>query len=298
MFDWNDLRYFLAVARTGSTISAAKELGVNQSTVQRRLSAFENSIGCKLVERHATGYRLSELGKELLTCAEGVEQAVMTVERRLVSNGGQLTGAIRVTCPEGMVSSFVAPLVKEFHAQYPGLRVDLIVTERLLDLSKGEADVALRGGEPQDDRLIARKIADTEWAIYASRSYVDRHGRPAQPEDINNHAMIDSGIAPGHKWWRSVAPRARIAAHSETLIGLLLAVKSGAGLAILPMPLGDVQDDLVRVIDPAPKLLSPINLLVHPDLRNVPRVRTFLDFVVGGMETYRRMLLGEIQLRM
>ncbi len=297
MFDWNDLRYFLAVARTGSTIAAAKVLGVNQSTVQRRLAVLEERVGRKLVERHPTGYRLSELGEELLSCAEGVEQAVAAFERRLVSSDKSLTGIIRVTCPEGLVNTLMTPLVDAFHARYPALHVDLVVTERFLDLSKGEADIAVRGGEPHDDMLIGRKIAENPWAVYASRSYVERHGRPERPGDIEHHAIIDfgSGFANLHlgKWLRTVAPRARVVAHSETVIGLLMAVKSGAGLAILPVQLGDPEKDLVRVIDPLPELMSQIYLLVHPDLQKMPRVRAFIDFVVSEIDAYRPLLLGK-----
>ena len=144
MFDWNDLRYFLAVARSGSTIGAAKVLGVNQSTIQRRLAVLEGALNSKLVERHPSGYRLSEIGKELLPYVEGIEQAVAAFERCLMSNEEGLTGRIRVTCPEGLVKVLVSPLVNGFHARYPDLRVDLIVTERVLDLTKGEADVAVR----------------------------------------------------------------------------------------------------------------------------------------------------------
>ena len=296
MFDWNDLRYFLAVARTGSTIAAAKELGVNQTTVQRRLAELEDRIGCKLVERHPTGYQLSALGQELLPCAKSVEEAIAGLERRLLSIDKALTDTIRITCPEALVNPLVKPLVDAFQARYPGLLIDLIVTERLLDLSRGEADISIRGGEPRDDVLIGRKISDNPWAVYASRSYIERHGRPKRPEDIVHHAIVDFGVAANlhlGKWLQSVAPHAKVAVHSETVIGALTAVKSGAGLAILPVQLGDPEKDLVRVIDPVPELMSKVYLLVHPDLRKIPRVRTFIDFVFSEIDSYRPLLLGK-----
>jgi DNA-binding transcriptional LysR family regulator len=299
MFDWNDLRYFLAVARTGSTIGAAKVLGVNQSTIQRRLAVLEECIGGKLVERHPTGYRLSELGEELLPAAKGVEDAVAAFERQRASCDKGLTGSIRVTCPEGLVNTLMIPLVDAFRARYSQVRIDLIVTERFLDLSRGEADVAVRGGEPRDENLIGRKIAESPWAVYASRSYIERHGRPERAEDLDQHAIIDfgKGITNLHlgKWLRSVAPHAKIVAHSETVIGLLTAVQSGAGLAILPTLLGDPEKDLVRVIDPLPELMSQIYLLTHPDLLKTPRVRAFVDFVYAEIDAYRPLLRGETQ---
>ena len=297
MFDWNDLRYFLAVARTGSTIAAAKALGWSQSTVQRRLARLERQLGCKLVERHPTGYRLTALGEDLRPYAEEVEEAVAAFERHLASSDKRLTGTIRVTCPEGLVDSLLTPLVDAFQTRYPGLRVDLIVTERFLDLSKGEAEVAVRGGEPRDPVLIGRKIADNPWAVYASRSYIERHGQPERPEDINHHAIIDfSGDISNlllAKWLRSVAPRATIAGRSNSVIGLLMAAKSGVGLTILPVQLGDPADELVRVINPLPELMSQVYLLVHPDLRHTPRVSTFLDFVIAEIGAFRPVLLGK-----
>jgi DNA-binding transcriptional LysR family regulator len=299
MFDWNDLRHFLAVARTGSTIAAAKALGWSQSTIQRRLARLEQQLGCKLVERHPTGYRLTGLGEDLRPYAEEVEEAVAVFERHLASSDKRLSGTVRVTCPEGLVDPLLTPLIDAFQARFPGLRVDLIVTERFLDLSKGEAEIAVRGGEPRDPALIGRKIADNPWAVYASRSYIERHARPERPEDINDHAIIDfSGDIANlllAKWLRSVAPRATIAARSNSVIGLLMAAKSGVGVTILPVQLGDPAEELIRVIDPLPELMSQIYILVHPDLRHAPRVRAFFDFVIAEIGVFRPVLLGKTQ---
>src|SRR5688572_24132186 len=175
-FDWNDLRYFLAVARTGSTIAAAKNLGVNQSTVQRRLAVLEEAIGRKLVERLPAGYRLTDFGEELRPHAEAVEAAVANLDRKIASADTAPTGTVRLTCSEGMAYRFIPRMLDVFHTRYPALRVDLIIADRYFDLAKGEADIALRAGESKDSALISRKLADTPWAIYASRSYVGRHG--------------------------------------------------------------------------------------------------------------------------
>jgi DNA-binding transcriptional LysR family regulator len=129
--------------------------------------------------------------------------------------------------------------------------------------------------------------------------YIERHGRPERPEDINDHAIIDfSGDIANlllAKWLRSVAPRATIAARSNSVIGLLMAAKSGVGVTILPVQLGDPAEELIRVIDPLPGLMSQIYILVHPDLRHAPRVRAFFDFVVAEIGAFRPMLLGKTQ---
>lgn len=296
MLEWSDLRYFLSVARTGSTVAAARELGVNQSTVQRRIAALELQLGRKLVQRHHAGYRLTALAHELLPCAREVEQAVAAFERRLASSEEGPFGTIRLTCPEPLVDGFVAPLVARFNAAYPDIRIDLIVDERFLDLCRGEADVAVRGGLPHEGELIARKISDNPWAIYASRSYIARHGRPACAEDINRHSIVDFGEGIGHlhlaKWLRSVAPRAAVAARSNTVVGLQMASKSGVGLALLPVQLGDPESELVRVLDPLPELMSSVYLLVHPDMRRAPRIRAFIEFVFAEAASFEPLLRG------
>ena len=202
---------------------------------------------------------------------------------------------VRVTCPEGLANNLALPLIEQFHARYPGLRADLVVTERILDLSKGEAEIAIRGGLPTDPVLICRKLSDNPWAVYASRSYLEQHDRPRCPADIVHHKVIgfSGDIANVHfaKWFESVAPRVAIAARSNTIVGLMMAAKSGAGLAILPAQLGDPEPDLVRVLE-SPDLVSYVYLLVHPDLQHVPRVRAFVDFIFAEMANFRPLLSG------
>jgi DNA-binding transcriptional LysR family regulator len=297
MFDWNDLRYFLAIAREGSTLAAAKALGVSQPTVQRRLSALEESIKRQLVEHHPTGYRLTEFGKTLFPHAEDVERSITAFQRQLMSGGQELSGTLRVTCPEGTASRLLAPLIESFRAKYPELRVDLIMTDRRLDLAKGEAEVAVRMHKPGDDSLIARKIADTPWSVYASRSYIKRHGRPQRKEDLDNHAVIEFGgeIAQiqASRWLRSTAPRATIAARGNSMLGVLAAVKSGAGLAPLPMLLGGREEDLEPLLAPIPEIGSKIYIVMHSDLRRTARVRAFCEFVATEIVRFRPLMVGK-----
>jgi DNA-binding transcriptional LysR family regulator len=296
MFDWNDLRYFLVVARGGSTLSAAKTLGVSQPTVQRRLSALEESIKQELVEHHQTGYRLTELGKTLLPHAEDVERSVMAFQRQSMSGGQELSGTLRITCPEAIASRLLAPMIESFRVKYPKLRVDLIMTDRRLDLAKGEAEVAVRMHEPGDESLIARKIADAPWALYANRTYIKRHGRPSRQENLNDHAVIEFGgemaQIQASRWLRSVAPRATVAARGNSMLGVLAAVKSGAGLAPLPMLLGSGEEDLEPLLAPLPEIGSRIYLVMHSDLRRTARVRAFCDFVAAEVVRFRPLLVG------
>jgi DNA-binding transcriptional LysR family regulator len=160
-FDWDDLRHFLAVARHGSTIQAAKALGMNQSTVQRRIAALERQLGRRLFDRCPEGYRLTRLGEELRPIAERVETDISDFSRQSASSHTELVGTIRVTCPETAGYRIIkSPILDAFHARYPGLRVEMVMVDRVLDLAKGEADIAFRTSVPRDDALVARKIAE------------------------------------------------------------------------------------------------------------------------------------------
>ncbi len=299
MFDWDDLRYFLAIARRGSTLSAAKALGVSQPTVARRLSALEARIDRKLVEQHPTGYRLTDLGRTMLPHAEEVERSVAAFQRQVMLGGKDLSGTLRVTCPEGMASRLLAPMIEAFQVKYPQLRVDLIMTDRRLDLSKGEAEVAIRMHEPGEASLIARRIADSAWGIYASRTYIERHGRPQKYEDLDNHAVVEFAgeMADNQagKWLRLTAPLARIAARGNSMLGVLAFVKSGAGLAPLPMMLGGSAEGLEAVLAPVPEIGSRIYLVMHKDLRRTARVRAFSDFIAVEFARLRPHLMGEVR---
>jgi DNA-binding transcriptional LysR family regulator len=187
-----------------------------------------------------------------------------------------------------------SPLLEIFHGRYPGLRVELIMGDHFLDIAKGEADVAIRAGVPNEESLVGRKIADVPWALYCSRGYLTRHGRIERVEDIASHRVIDfdGDIRDHHaaKWLRSVAPAAQVVARSNTVPGLLMTVKSGAGVAPLPVPLAARDSDLVAVLGPLPGLYSPIYLLTHPDIRQMPRVRAFFDFIIAEIDQVRPVL--------
>jgi DNA-binding transcriptional LysR family regulator len=291
---WDDLRHFLAFARAGSMQAAAKTLGVNQSTVQRRIAELEGHIGRRLVERYLGGYRLTELGEQLRPAAEGVGTAVAAFERHLAACDKGLSGTVRLTCGSSVAERLRrTPLIDAFHARHPGLQVELVISDRHLDLSKGEADIAIRLGEPTDEALICRKIAEASWSVYASHAYVERHGRPGNPEDIKGHLVVDcdGSIAnyPGARWLRSVAPDATVATRCDHWQGLILAVKAGAGLAALPRFQGDNESELVRVIDDT-GLVMPYYLLMHHDLQHAPRVRAFAEFVASEIKSFRALV--------
>ena len=170
------------------------------------------------------------------------------------------------------------------------------MSDRYLDLMKGEADVALRSGDTDDGDLVGRRIADSLWAVYASRRYIDAHGRPERVEDLGQHALVgfDESMA-GHRaavWLAKIAPQGRIVARNNSVLGLVYSVKAGIGIAALPTALGDAEDDLVRVLGPIPELKRIWRLLTPPELRRSPRVAAFFDFIVEEIESLRPILTG------
>jgi len=296
-FDWDDLRHLLAVARHGSTLAAGRALGVDQSTVQRRLVELERCLGQALVRRQPTGYCLTEFGLEMLPFAEAVERAAVAFARQVHAFGTETAGVIRVTCPEPIVNRMMkAGLLDRFHARHPTLRVQFVMSDKYVDLIQGDADVALRSGDTDDDDLVGRKIGDSIWAVYASRSYIERHGQPVNVDDLARHTLagFDESMAKHRaaQWLRKVAPDTPMAARSSSVLGLVYSIKAGLGVGALPIALGDAEPDLVRVLGPVDELTRIWRVLTTRELRRTPRVSAFFDFIVDEIDTLRPIITG------
>lgn len=297
MFDWNDLKPFLAVARHGSTMAAARALQVDQSTVQRRVAALERSIGQALVERHPAGYRLTPYGEELRPLAEAVAREVERFEQRIRETARELNGVVRLTCPEPIVQRITrSSLLERLHAVHPRLRVEFVISDRYVDLAKGEADVALRSGDTSDGQLVGRKVADSLWAVYASRDYVERHGAPASLAQALGHRWAGLDTAMGEhrltRWMQQAVPATSIAATSSSVLGLVQSVKAGVAIGALPTALGDGDAELVRLFGPVPELTRSWRILTTAALRRTPRVDAFFRFVISETALLRPILTG------
>jgi DNA-binding transcriptional LysR family regulator len=215
-----------------------------------------------------------------------------------VSAGADLSGEVlRITCPEADRDHVFSPLLARFQAQHPNLRLELLVTDRTLDLSKGEADVAVRGGRLRDTRLIRRKIGDVPWRLYAGRAYLEQHGKPESPQQIGAHPVVlyTGGLATLRpmKWLDAVAPKAPVTARADNVLEAMQIVRSGPGLAMLPAFVGAAESALDLAFAPEPELIEPLALLYHPDLRDAPRVRAFEDFLTRETGVLRALLRGE-----
>ena len=297
MFIWNDVKYFLAVARHGSTLAAAKALGLSQSTIHRRISALERDIGRELVTRSATGYRLTGFGEEMIGFAEAIEHAALAFEQRKSGLDRSDVGLLRLTCPEPIMVRIVkSAFLDRFTARHPGIRVEFVMSDKYIDLTKGEADVAFRSGDTDDGVLVGRKIADSIWSLYASQGYVQLHGQLESLDNLNSHAVVGfEGAMTTNRaatWLAEVAPRAMIAARVSSVLGLVSVAKSGAAIVPMPIALGNSEPDLVRLMDHVPELTRSWRILAHPIARKSPTVSAFFAFVSDEIAALKPILTG------
>lgn len=289
MFDWNDTKAFLAVARGGSTLAAAKALGVNQTTAARRIEALEAALGLKLFERGQTGSRLTEAGQDLLLEAEKVERAARGLASRAEAYQRGLTGVIKLTATEVVANTSVTPAIGAFRPLYPDLQINLLITDQMLDIAAGEADLAIRSGiEMPVSDLVARKIADYDFALYCNRDYAARCGTPASPAALCDHELIGAdgaaGDLPGVRWMFAHAAGKAPATRSSSMTNLIHAVRAGLGIAPLPCLLADADPSLIRCSEPIAEAQSHSWVVTRRELKDTPRIRAFIDFLVPFMQ--------------
>lgn len=293
MFDWNDLRSFLAVAQSGSTLAAARALRVSQTTVARRVAALEEAIGLKLFERRQAGYVLTPVGEALLDQARAVETAAGAFSDAAAAQGREASGTVRLTTLEIYAVTILPPILRDLHAAHPAIHIELDTSEEPRDLASGAADVALRGSTgPTGSGLVGRRIAPDPWTLYCSRGYAAAHGVPRTRAELGRHPLIGGG---GDKvwhryqaWLRRHELESAVAIHHDSVMGMLAAVRSGFGLAVLPGFVADRDPELVRCLPPIEGDEAALWLLTHERLRHTPRVRAVLDFLAERLTSLAR----------
>lgn len=275
--NWDNLRYVLVVARKGSVAAAARELGVNRTTVLRRIDAFQTEIGCRIFERSKAGYVLTIEAEKIIDAANEVESAIFNIQRQIEGNELRLQGDIRVTTTDTLMVSKIGPHLAEFHRKYPHITVTVSITNNVLDLTRRDADVAIRPTKEPDSPLIGHRVADVRFAVYASSDYLHRAGQL----DLADHYWIgfDTNLQSTMpaKWLEERYPDAKVCFKSDTFVGLRVAAENGIGLALLPHYLGDSSSNLISLAAPTDELVTGLWLLTHPDLMRSARVSAFLD---------------------
>ena len=288
MLCWDDLRYFLAVARTGSTLGAGKALKVSQTTAARRVAALEEALGLHLFERRQAGYALTPAGEAMVARAEIVEQAAAAFADTAAAQRRGSAGVVRLTAPEIYGVTMLPPMLRDLHAAHPGIRIELDTSDAPRDLQSGEADVALRAGDSSRwSGLVGRRISDDPWTMYCSRDYARCHARPHGREGLGRHPIIGGGGAyvwPIYRRWLDhLGLGEAVAMEHGTTAGMLAAVRAGFGMAVLPSFFADRDPELVRCIDPPPTEGMQLWLLTPERLRHEPRVRAVMDFLGAAL---------------
>lgn len=277
---WDDLYTVLAVARGGGLAEAARTLGVAHSTVYRRIAAFESEHGVRIFDRQGGGYALTDAGRELVSVAEQMEALALEAERRIAGRDEALRGEVRVAAPEALGES-VCALLPEFQASYPDIVVQLTASADVVDLSKHEADIAIRAMLRPPESLVGRKIADVAFAAYGRRGVSD-----------DAWVIFDESLAhtPQGKWEAKHVPAEKVRARLGSRALFVAALSAGVGVGVLPCALGDQEPGLARVGDVLPELSLPLWLLTHPDLKAVPRVRALMDYLTQRFAEQRELL--------
>jgi DNA-binding transcriptional LysR family regulator len=295
MLDWNDLRYFVAVADHGSTLKAGRALRVSQTTVARRIAALEEAVGLSLFDRRVAGYALTPDGESLLRHARQVAASAEQFSQVAAAQARDHSGTVRLTTQEIFAVTLLAPMLKELHDKHPEIVIEMDTQQELLELGEGEADIALRStAQEQPAGVVGRRLCIDDWTLYCSREYAERHGVPRTREQLRQHAIVGGG---GGKLWlhyeawlRSLGLEDRVAMHQSSSTGLLSAVRSGFGLGVLPCVIADAEPDLVRCLPPRDDHHRSMWLLTHDRVRHTPRVRLAIDFLYDRLMRHVRML--------
>lgn len=292
--DWNDLQAFLAIARAGQLARAAKVMGIDATTLGRRLRRLETSLGRTLFEQTREGQTLTEAGERLLVKVEVMQRAASRIEKT-GEGAEQLSGVLRVTMPEGL-GSWVAQHLGSFVRKHPALTIDLAAASGFLSLSKREADVAVLLSRPQAGPVVSAKLTDYRLRLYASRDYAERHGLPETPAALSDHTLIgyvpDLIYAPELRYLDEIAPRLTPQVRSSSINAQHQLVAASIGIGVLHCFAGDADPNLIRVL-PELSIDRSFWVVTHNDTRQLQRVRLFRMWLEELIRRHRRALLGE-----
>ena len=276
--DWDDHRYFLAIARKRSLTAAGKALGVSQPTVSRRLEALESKLKVRLFDRTRHGYELTAVGMDLFETVQQVEEQLGEIDRKIYGKDQELTGGLRVTCTEILLNGYLSPFVWRFLEQHPGIEFSIICTDFQLSLSRRDADLAIRFTQRSPELLAGRRLASVAYGVYAAGGAAGDRFTPSNRaewdwiganDEMHNRMLFGAAFPEGHFKHRV-----------DSMAAMQSMVRNGLGVAVLPCYIAD-RDESLRRAEPEPLLSGIFDLWIlhHPDIRSVYRVRLFADFI-------------------
>ena len=280
--NWDDVRIFLGVARSGQILGAAKRLGLNHATVARRLTALEDDLNAKLLTRRTNGCELTHAGETFLLAAERMEAEMLSARSSVGDEDISISGSVRIGAPDGFGVTFLAPRLGGLMARYPDLTIQLVPVPRSFSLSRREADIAITVDRPDQGRLIARKLVDYSLGLYADRRYLEANGTPASVDELAAHRLIgyveDLVISPSLNYAGEISREWKPSFEVSSSLGQVEAVRSGSGIGILHSFIAAQYTDLVPVL-PDRKIQRAYWLAYHESMRTLRRITTVSAFI-------------------
>ncbi len=295
--DWNELRFALAVLRTGSLSAAARILGVNHSTVFRRVRAIEARLGTRLFDRLPTGYVPTTEGEAVRDAAERIEQELFDLSRLLTGRDLRPRGLVRLAGPDALTLRLLMPMLTRFQASHPQIELEVTTANAFADLARREADIVVRSTTTPPQTAVGRKLCTLASTFYATPEYLSRFEDSTQTELPPYDFLLPDDSFEDYKparWLRRSHPHHRVVFRSNTVLALHQAARLGSGVAPLPCFLGDADPSLRRVRPPQPEFASEIWLLTHSDLRGTARIRALMDFLGREIKTLEDRLEGRL----
>lgn len=282
--NWNDLSVFLEIAREKTLSGAAVKLGVTHSTVFRRINNLESHLKVKLFSRNPDSYQLTEIGKEVLAHVKQVRSHVDDIHRLLDNSNSDLHGDVHVTAPHNIAYRFMPGYIARFHKRYPSIRINLMVSNKKYNLSRLEADLAIRATSNPPGDLVGKKLFTLQWSAYASAEYINTHGRAKNLMELKQHLLIASNQAlsklPAFAWIEEKVPKDKIIMRCNDLVSMSSCAQAGIGVTLLPDD--QAKPDLIRLFELEKEITSDIWLFIHPDMRQCSRLITFRNFLMDS----------------
>lgn len=292
--NWDDVRIFLAVARAGQILGAARRLDLNHATVSRRVAALEEALRAKLFRRLTTGSELTSAGERFLAVAERMEADMISARSELAGEGDTVSGTVRIGAPDGFGVAFLAPRLGVLTELHPELRIQLVPVPRSFSLSRREADIAITTERPAEGRLVAAKLVDYSLGLFASRAYATAHGLPAEAAELSSHRLVgyvhDLVFSPSLDYASEFTAAWDTRFAISSALGQVEAVRSGAGIGILHTFIARTHSDLVEVTAAKP-IRRAYWLVYHESMRGLSRIQAVASHIARAVEKERTLFL-------